>query len=56
MDERSRVYLEQYLNSLPDEVASKYTSFSSDYFCADERNANLCAELILRGEKRASCS
>lgn len=56
MDERSRVYLEQYLNSLPDEVASKYTSFSSDYFCADEYNANLCAELILRGEKRASCS
>ncbi|EGQ7835515.1 ASCH domain-containing protein [Vibrio vulnificus] len=56
MDERSRVYLEEYLNSLPDEVASKYTSFSSDYFCADERNANLCAELILRGEKRASCS
>ncbi|MBE4765108.1 RNA-binding protein, partial [Vibrio parahaemolyticus] len=30
MDERSKVYLEQYLNSLPDEVASKYTSFSSD--------------------------
>ncbi|POB20115.1 RNA-binding protein, partial [Vibrio vulnificus] len=28
MDERSRVYLEQYLNSLPGEVASKYTSFS----------------------------
>ncbi|MGL1067122.1 ASCH domain-containing protein, partial [Vibrio vulnificus] len=26
------------------------------YFCADEHNANLCAELILRGEKRASCS
>ncbi|WP_072606373.1 ASCH domain-containing protein, partial [Vibrio vulnificus] len=56
MDERSRVYLEQYLNSLPGEVASKYTSFSSGYFCADEYNANLCAELILRGEKRASCS
>lgn len=56
MDERSRVFLEQYLNSLPNEVASKYTSFISDYFCADEHNANLCAELILRGEKRASCS
>ncbi|MCG6285166.1 ASCH domain-containing protein, partial [Vibrio vulnificus] len=56
MEERSRVYMEQYLNSLPREVASKYTSFSSDYFCADEHNANLCAELILRGEKRASCS
>ncbi|EGR2300510.1 ASCH domain-containing protein [Vibrio parahaemolyticus] len=56
MDERSRIYLDQYLNSLSDEVASSYTSFSSDYFCADEYNANICADLILRGEKRASCS
>ncbi|WP_241907431.1 ASCH domain-containing protein [Vibrio breoganii] len=37
-------------------MANKYTSFSADYFCADEYNANLCAQLILRGEKRASCS
>ncbi|MDV2308510.1 ASCH domain-containing protein, partial [Vibrio cholerae] len=29
---------------------------SADYFCADEYNANVCADLILRGEKRASCS
>lgn len=56
MDERSKLYLEQYLSSLPCENASKYTSFSSDYFCADENNANLCADLRLRGEKRASCS
>ncbi|HCG5511645.1 TPA: ASCH domain-containing protein [Vibrio parahaemolyticus] len=56
MDERSRIYLEQYLKSLPSDVSSNYTSFSSDYFCADEYNANTCADLILRGEKRASCS
>ncbi|ELO5516957.1 ASCH domain-containing protein [Vibrio alfacsensis] len=56
MDERSKSYLEQYLSSLPSELASKYTSFSADYFCADEDNANICADLILRGEKRASCS
>lgn len=56
MDERSLLYLKQYLSTLPDEVASKYTSFSPDYFCADEYNANVCADLILRGEKRASCS
>ncbi|ELB2283237.1 ASCH domain-containing protein [Vibrio alginolyticus] len=56
MDERSKSYLEQYLSSLPDEVASKYTSFSADYFCADEYNANLCADLILKGEKTATCS
>ncbi|EQB0500677.1 ASCH domain-containing protein [Vibrio alginolyticus] len=56
MDERSKSYLEQYLSSLPDEVASTYTSFSADYFCADEYNANLCADLILKGEKTATCS
>ncbi|MFM2577492.1 ASCH domain-containing protein [Vibrio fortis] len=56
MDERSKVYLEQYLRSLPDELASKYTSFSADYFCADEYNANTCADLILKGEKTATCS
>ncbi|EJG1894793.1 ASCH domain-containing protein [Vibrio parahaemolyticus] len=56
MDERSKSYLEQYLSSLPDEVASKYTSFSADYFCADEYNANVCADLILKGEKTATCS
>lgn len=56
MDAKSRIYLDQYLNSLPDKAAEKYTSYSSDYFCADEYNANTCADLILRGEKRASCS
>lgn len=56
MDERSKLYLEQYLKSLPQEAASRYVSFSSDYFCADEYNANICADLILKGEKQASCS
>ncbi|PVU64737.1 RNA-binding protein, partial [Plesiomonas shigelloides] len=46
MEERSRLFLEQYLDSLPDEESEKYTSFSADYFCADEYNANLCADLI----------
>ncbi|MEZ9589351.1 ASCH domain-containing protein [Vibrio breoganii] len=56
MDEKSQSYLNVYLESLPSDIATKYTSFSADYFCADEYNANLCAQLILRGEKRASCS
>ncbi|MEH0739968.1 ASCH domain-containing protein [Vibrio cholerae] len=56
MEERSQTFLDQYLRSLPSQVAEKYTSFSSDYYCADEYNANLCADLILRGEKRATCS
>lgn len=56
MDVRSQLFLEQYLNSLEPELIEKYTSFSSDYFCTDEHNANLCADLILKGEKQATCS
>lgn len=56
MDEVSQAYLDRFLKTLPPETANKYTSFSADYFCGDEYNANLCAELILQGEKRASCS
>jgi uncharacterized protein YhfF len=56
MDERSKVYLDGFLHSLPLDVAEKYTSFSADYYCADEYNANICADLIVRGEKQASCS
>ncbi|MEZ8355365.1 ASCH domain-containing protein [Vibrio splendidus] len=55
MEERSKAYLDSYLNKLPADVASQYTSFSADYYCADEYNANLCAQLILKGEKQASC-
>lgn len=56
MDERSQKYLDNYLSVLPLEEAEKYTSFSAGYFCADEYNANVCADLILRREKQASCS
>lgn len=56
MDIKHQAYLEQYLHALPPEQAQKYRSFSADYFCADQYNADLCANLILRGEKRASCS
>ena len=56
MQQTSQLYLNEYLASLPSDLAQTYTSFSADYFCADEYNANLCADLILRGEKTASCS
>ncbi|MEF1311253.1 ASCH domain-containing protein [Vibrio mytili] len=56
MEGKSQSYLNEYLGSLPSDIAQKYTSFSADYFCADEYNANVCADLIVRGEKRASCS
>lgn len=56
MEEESQVYLNKYLSSLPETERKKYQSFSSDYFCADEHNANLCAELIRSGQKTATCS
>ncbi len=56
MDDRSQHFLNQYLRTLSDIERANHTSFSSDYFCADALNANLCADLIQRGEKRASCS
>lgn len=56
MDKRSQLSLDKYLNALPPNLAKQYTSFSADYFCADEHNANHCADLVLRGEKRATCS
>lgn len=56
MDDRSKQFLQQYLDTLDESEAKKYQSFSADYFCADEYNANLCAELILKGKKQASCS
>ncbi|PSV98378.1 ASCH domain-containing protein [Photobacterium lipolyticum] len=56
MEEQSKIYLVQYLESLSDSERKKYQSFSSDYFCGDEHNANLCAELIRIGQKTATCS
>ena len=56
MDKQSKAYLESYLTSLSKSERKKYQSFSSDYFCADEHNANTCAELIKTGQKTASCS
>jgi len=56
MEEQSQTYLNKYLNSLSEAERDKYQSFSSDYFCGDEHNANLCAELIRIGQKTATCS
>ncbi|MEH6533932.1 MAG: ASCH domain-containing protein [Photobacterium frigidiphilum] len=56
MEEQSQNYLDTYLSSLSESERKKYQSFSSDYFCADEHNANLCAELIRIGQKTATCS
>ena len=56
MEVRSKEFLDSYLGSLPQEKASQYSSFSADYYCADEYNANLCADLVLKEQKKATCS
>ncbi|AGH81175.1 hypothetical protein PCNPT3_06165 [Psychromonas sp. CNPT3] len=56
MEEKAKNYLNQYLGSLSASERQRYQSFSADYFCADEYNANLCAELIRKGQKTATCS
>ncbi len=53
METKSKEYLDNYLDSLIESERSKYHSFSADYFCADEINANLCAELISVGQKNS---
>lgn len=56
MDARAQTFLNEYLNSISQEKRESYTDFSADYFCADEKNANLCAELVKQGKKTATCS
>ncbi len=56
MDAKAQAYLNTYLDSLSSLERQKYTSFSADYFCGDEYNANVCAELISKGIKTATCS
>ncbi len=56
MNEVTTKYLQDFLDTLPDHQKKKYNSFSADFFCADEKNANICAGLIKAGKKTASCS
>lgn len=56
MEEKAQIYLNKYLESLTDSERTKHQSFSADYFCGDEYNANICANLILQGQKTATCS
>ena len=55
MNEIQRAYLDRYLDSLSELERARYTTFCADYFCADESNANLCAELVRQGKKKATC-
>lgn len=49
-------YITNYLKQLPLEMQQLSRTIRSGYFCADEYNANLCANLVLRGIKTATCS
>ena len=56
MNEVQKEYLHKYLQKLSPGQKKKYQNVEADYFCADEKNANICSELILCGEKTATCS
>ena len=56
MNEEQRAYLGNYLRSIPIADREKYVSFSAGYFCADEKSANICSELVRMGKKTATCS
>lgn len=56
MDARAKDYLEQFLELLSPEKREAVPSVSADYYCADEHNANVCADLVRIGQKTASCS
>ncbi len=55
MNPSSQKFLQAYLETLPLSLRQKERVIHCDYFCADEENANLCAELVKQGEKRATC-
>lgn len=54
MEPKSKAFLDNFLALLPLEDQAHSTTYDAYYFCADEENANLCAELVLQGEKRAT--
>ncbi|QUJ70546.1 ASCH domain-containing protein (plasmid) [Photobacterium sp. GJ3] len=49
-------FLSAYLVTLPEARILEIPSVSADYFCADQENADLCAALVLKRQKQASCS
>lgn len=56
MDPRSTEYFNKFLSTPAAEGREHSTNYDSFYFCADEENANHCANLVLQGEKRATAS
>ena len=56
MDPISQNYLDQYGSLLSPDMRTQSRKTDAYHFCADEKNADLCAQLVLKGEKRATAS
>ncbi|WED24415.1 ASCH domain-containing protein [Vibrio sp. JC009] len=56
MNQVQQKFLDAYLDSLTPSQRERHSKQVADCFCADEENANICAQLILAGEKTATCS
>ena len=56
IDQKAKQYLDRYLSSLDENERGKQTIYGADHFCSDEENANICADLVPRGIKVATCS
>jgi uncharacterized protein YhfF len=54
MDPRAKDYFNRFKSSIPAADQGKLSLADSYYFCADEKSANHCADLVLQGEKRAT--
>ena len=54
MEPKSKTYLDTFLASLPPDHPAHSVKYEAYYFCADEESANTCADLVIRGEKRAT--
>ena len=54
MDPRAQAYFEKFLRSLSSNHPQQDQQFDAYYFCADPENADICADLVLTGEKRAT--
>ena len=54
MDPRAKDFFNKFKSALLEEDQRKLPRFDSYYFCADEESANLCADLVLSGDKRAT--
>lgn len=56
MNKDAAAYLDEYLSSLPEDEKKKINKFDSFHFCLTKNKANICADLVKSGIKRATSS